>query len=212
MAREASVHHPVFARLFAWGASNAPAEQTDHRRRLLEGLSGRVVEVGAGNGLNFAHYPTAVTEVVAVEPEPYLRSKAEEAAGRAPVPVRVVDGLADSLPLQDAEFDAGVASLVLCSVPDQATALAELRRVIRSGGELRFYEHVLSHDPDAARGQHRTDRWWPRFSGGCHPNRDTPGAIEAAGFEMERCERFAFRPVFFLKAIEPHVIGAARRT
>jgi SAM-dependent methyltransferase len=212
MASEASVHHPVFARLFAWGASNAPAEQTEHRRRLLEGLSGRVVEVGAGNGLNFPHYPADVTEVVAVEPEPYLRSKAEEAAARAPVPVRVLDGLADALPAQDAEFDAGVASLVLCSVPDQATALAELRRVIRPGGDLRFYEHVLSHDPAAARGQHRTDRWWPRFSGGCHPNRDTPGAIEAAGFEMERCERFAFKPFFLLKAIEPHVIGSARRT
>ena len=82
MASEASVHHPIFARLFAWGASNAPAEQTEHRRKLLEGLSGRVVEVGAGNGLNFPHYPAEVTEVLAVEPEPYLREKAGEAAGR----------------------------------------------------------------------------------------------------------------------------------
>ena len=211
MASEASVHHPIFARLFAWGASNAPPAQTEHRRSMLEGLSGRVVEVGAGNGLNFPHYPAEVTEVVAVEPEPYLRAKAEEAAARVAVPVRVVDGLADALPARDGEFDAGVASLVLCSVPDQATALAELRRVIRPGGELRFYEHVLSRDADAARGQHRTDRWWPRFSGGCHPNRDTPGAIEAAGFEIERCERFSFKPFFLLKAIEPHVIGAARR-
>ena len=211
MASEASVHHPIFARLFAWGASNAPAEQIEHRHRVLEGLAGRVVEVGAGNGLNFPHYPDTVTEVVAVEPEAYLRSKAEEAAARAPVPVRVVDGVADALPAGDGEFDAGVASLVLCSVPDQASALAELRRVIRPGGELRFYEHVLSKDPRAARGQHRTDRVWPRFAGGCHPNRDTPAAIEAAGFEIERCERFSFKPIFFLKAIEPHVIGTARR-
>jgi SAM-dependent methyltransferase len=211
MASEASVHHPIFARLFAWGASNAPPAQTEHRRRLLEGLSGRVIEVGAGNGLNFPHYPSAVTEVVAVEPEPYLRVKAQEAGAQAPVPVRVADGVADALPAADGEFDAGVASLVLCSVPDQATALAELRRAIKPGGELRFYEHVLSHDTRAARAQHRTDRVWPRFSGGCHPNRDTPGAIEAAGFEIERCERFTFRPFFLLKAIEPHVIGSARR-
>jgi SAM-dependent methyltransferase len=211
MASEASVHHPIFARLFAWGASNAPAEQTEHRRRLLEGLAGRVVEVGAGNGLNFPHYPTAVTEVLAVEPEQYLRTRAEEAAAAAPVPVRVVDGLADSLPAGDGEFDAGVASLVLCSVPDQASALAELRRVLCPGGELRFYEHVRAQDPKAARAQDRTNRLWPRFAGGCHPNRDTPAAIEAAGFEIERCERFAFKPFFLLKAIEPHVIGVARR-
>ena len=211
MASEASVHHPIFARLFAWGASNAPPQQTEHRRRLLEGLSGRVVEVGAGNGLNFPHYPATVTEVVAVEPEAYLRSKAEVAAAGAPVPIRVVDGLADALPAADGEFDAGVASLVLCSVPDQATALAELRRAIRPGGELRFYEHVLSQDTRAARGQHRTDRVWPRFAGGCHPNRDTPAAIAAAGFDIERCERFSFKPFFLLKAIEPHVIGTAKR-
>jgi SAM-dependent methyltransferase len=210
MASADTVHHPIFARLFAWGASNAPAEQTEHRRRLLAGLSGRVIEVGAGNGLNFPHYPPEVTEVLAVEPESYLRQKAEQAAAAAPVPVRVVDGVADPLPAGDASFDAGVASLVLCSVPDQAGALAELRRVIRSGGELRFYEHVRSPDPGDARSQDRINRLWPRFSGGCHPNRDTPSAIEAAGFEIERCERFTFRPFVLLKAIEPHVIGTAR--
>ena len=147
MASEASVHHPIFARLFAWGASNAPAEQTEHRRGCWQGLSGRVIEVGAGNGLNFPHYPPEVTEVLAVEPEPYLRGEgARRRPRRRPVPVRVVDGLADSLPAEDASFDAGVASLVLCSVPDQAVALAELRRVIRPGGELRFYEHVRAQD------------------------------------------------------------------
>ncbi len=211
MASEASVHHPIFARLFAWGASNAPAEQTEHRRKLLEGLSGRVIEVGAGNGLNFPHYPAEVTEVLAVEPEPYLREKAEEAAPRAPVPVRVVDGLADSLPAGDGEFDAGVASLVLCSVPRPPVALAELHRVIRPGGELRFYEHVRAEDSRHARSQDRINRLWPHFAGGCHPNRDTPASIEAAGFQIERCDRFRFKPVIGMKAIEPHVIGVARR-
>src|SRR4051812_30752916 len=124
--------HPFFARL--WIKSSPKAEQrgvADHRDDLLAGLSGRVLELGAGNGLNFAHYPPEVTEVVAVEPEPTLRTAAEEAARDAPVPVRVVDGLADRLPVGDGEFDAAVASLVLCSVPDQADALVELRRVIR---------------------------------------------------------------------------------
>ena len=211
MAGETGVHHPIFARLFAWGASNAPEEQTDHRRRLLAGLSGRVVEVGAGNGLNFPHYPPEVTEVLAVEPEPFLRDKATQAAAKAPVPVHVVDGLADALPAEEASYDAGVASLVLCSVPEQGRALAELRRVIRPGGELRFYEHVRAHDARVARSQDRINKLWPRFSGGCHPNRDTPASIEAAGFEIEQCDRFTFRPFFLLKAIEPHVIGVARR-
>ena len=211
MASDTSVHHPIFARLFAWGASNAPAEQLEHRRRVLEGLSGRVIEVGAGNGLNFPHYPATVTEVLAVEPEAYLRGKAEEAAAKASVPVRVVDGVADSLPAEAGSFDAGVASLVLCSVPDPAVALAELRRVIRPGGELRFYEHVRAKDARHARSQDRINRLWPHFSGGCHPNRDTPASIEAAGFEIESCDRFKFKPVVGMKAIEPHVIGVARR-
>jgi SAM-dependent methyltransferase len=212
MASEGSVHHPIFARLFSWGVSNAPDEQMDHRRRLLDGLSGRVIEVGAGNGINFALYPPAVTELLAVEPEGYLRRRAEQAAADAPLTVRVVDGLADSLPAEDASFDAGVASLVLCSVPAQDRALAELRRVIRPGGELHFYEHVRAHDARHQRLQDRTNRWWPRFSGGCHPNRDTPAAIEAAGFEIEQCDRFKFKPMAGMKAIEPHVIGVARRT
>jgi hypothetical protein len=89
--------------------------------------------------------------------------------------------------------------------------MAELRRVIRPGGELRFYEHVRAQDSGHARSQDRIDRLWPRFSGGCHPNRDTPAAIAAAGFEIETCERFTFRPFVLLKAIEPHVIGIARR-
>src|SRR6184192_3710117 len=111
---------------------------------MLEGLAGRVLEVGAGNGLNFVHYPDTVTEVVAIEPEPFLRARAEEAANLTTVPIRVVDGVAGRLPVDDQSMDAAVASLVLCSVPDQAAALAELRRVIRPGGQLRFYEHVHS--------------------------------------------------------------------
>ena len=113
----------------------------EHRRRLVAGLSGRVIEVGAGHGANFAHYPAGVTEVVAVEPEPTLRGLAEKAARAAAVRVSVLDGTAEALPGDG--YDAAVTSLVLCSVPDQATALAEIRRVLRPGGELRFYEHVV---------------------------------------------------------------------
>src|SRR5690349_23712269 len=111
------------------------------RRRLLAGLSGRVIEVGAGNGLNFAHYPGAVSEVVAIEPERSLRHMAVDAALRAQVPVDVAPGAAEALPVKSEAFDAAVVSLVLCSVRDVPRALAEVRRVVRPGGTVRVFEH-----------------------------------------------------------------------
>jgi SAM-dependent methyltransferase len=206
-----AVHHPIFARLFDRLVRSADPQQAEHRVELLAGLAGRVIEVGAGNGINFANYPAAVTEVVAVEPEAYLRQKAVQAATTAPVPVTVVDGLADALPVADDSFDAAVSSLVLCSVTDQSRALAEVMRVLRPGGELRFYEHVLAEDPKVARLQNRIEGVWRFCAGGCHPNRDTPGAIEAAGFRIERCRRFPFKPGPLMTVVEPHVIGVARR-
>ena len=206
-----AVRHPIFARLYAWMSPRAEANGVaELRRETLDGLSGRVLELGAGNGLNFAHYPTTVSEVVAVEPEDYLRQRAQDAAIAAPVPVTVTDAVADQLPFPDGGFDAAVASLVLCSVPDQATALAELRRVLRPGGELRFFEHVRPRHPRTAKLWQRADDSgiYPRISGGCHAARDTEAAIRAAGFDVERCRRFPFRggPV-----TAPHIIGMARK-
>ena len=124
------------------------------RRELLSGLSGHVLEVGAGNGMNFGHYPGTVEEVVAVEPEPYLRARAQDATHDAAVRIVVEDALADELPHEPGSFDAVVACLVLCSVPDSKRAVAELRRVLKSGGELRFLEHVSSSRSRKARIQH----------------------------------------------------------
>ena len=183
----------------------------EHRHKMLGGLVGRVIEVGAGTGLNFSHYPASVTEVLAVEPEPYLRDKASGAARGAQVPVTVVDGTADRLPATDGSFDAGVVSLVLCSVPDPASALAELHRVIRPGGELRFYEHIRAEHPGLARWQDRLDRIWPRLGGGCHANRRTVEAIEASGFSIERARRFTFRPSALTTLTSTHALGVARR-
>jgi ubiquinone/menaquinone biosynthesis C-methylase UbiE len=208
----AEVRHPIFARLYARFAPKADAAgASEHRQELLAGLSGRALELGAGSGLNFAYYPAEVSEVVAVEPESYLRGQAQQAARDAPVDVTVVDGTADVLPFEDGSFDAAVASLVLCSVPDQARALGELHRVLRPGGELRFYEHVRPSNPRKAVWWQRLDDWniWPRLAGGCHVSRDTGAAIEAAGFEVERLRRFPFKaggPVSV-----PHILGAARR-
>jgi ubiquinone/menaquinone biosynthesis C-methylase UbiE len=209
---EEKVHHPIFARLYLRMTKSRTARgEEEHRRRLLAGISGRVIEVGAGNGLNFPFYPETVTEVLAVEPESTLRAAALEAAREAPVRIEVMDGVSSKLPAADGSFDAGIASLVLCSVPDQASALAELRRVIRPGGELRFYEHVVSERPFPARLQRIADAtFWPRVGGGCHMSRDTTRAIEEAGFAIENCDRFPFSPGAPVPPLA-HVLGVARR-
>jgi ubiquinone/menaquinone biosynthesis C-methylase UbiE len=208
-----AVRHPIFARVFDRLSRKVEDRgQAEHRGELLAGLEGRVIEVGAGNGLNFAHYPASVAEVVAVEPEPYLRERAQEAAATARAAIRVVDGTAERLPAEAASFDAGVASLVLCSVADQAAALGELRRVIRPGGELRFYEHVRAGGPGMARAQRIADRtFWPYLAGGCHASRETAAAIAAAGFEIEACRSFRFAPSPLVALVAPHVLGVARR-
>lgn len=208
------VDHPIFSRIYPRFAVEADRRgQAEHRAELLAGASGRVVELGAGTGRNFRHYPVTVSELIAVEPEPRLRRLAEVEATRVAVNVRVVEGVASRLPLEDGTCDVGVASLVLCSVPDPARALAELRRVIRPGGELRFYEHVASLQPGLARAQRLVDRlFWPNLSGGCHCGRDTLAAIERAGFAVETCRRFRFKPsplIGFWTA--PHVLSVARR-
>jgi ubiquinone/menaquinone biosynthesis C-methylase UbiE len=206
------VHHPLFARVFERVSTRAEAAgQAEHRRTLLADLKGRVVEIGAGNGLNFRHYPASVTELVAVEPEPYLRERARKAAAGAEIQITVVDGTAEDLPAPDATFDAAVASLVLCSVIGLPRAIEELHRVIRPGGELRFYEHVLSRRHGFARLQRAADTIWPMFAGGCHTARNTVAAIESAGFTIERLDRFPFRPCRVALPVTPHVLGRARR-
>lgn len=205
-----AVHHPIFARVFA---RLVGVEETkggaDHRAELLAGLRGRVVEIGAGTGANFKHYPDSVTEIVAVEPEPYLRARAREAVPDVSVRVTILDGIADRLPLERAGFDAAVTSLVLCSVPDQASALAEIRRVLRPDGELRFYEHVRASTPGLARFQATIDRVWPFFGGGCHTSRTTLSSISDAGFEVTRVREFDFRPSIFSAPVAPHILGRA---
>jgi ubiquinone/menaquinone biosynthesis C-methylase UbiE len=210
MSRE--VNHPFFARFLAGVAARAEGGEEDGlRSELLAGLSGRVIEIGAGTGPNFRLYPETVTEIVAVEPEDYLRAKAEEAAARAGRPIRLVDALADRLPFEDASFDAAVVAQVLCSVPDQAAALNEVRRILKPDGELRFYEHVLARDPRRARFQRLAGKVTPHIAGGCHPDRETGRAIEDAGFEIQRCRRFSFSQSPLDLPVAPRILGAARR-
>jgi SAM-dependent methyltransferase len=204
------IRNPLFARLFPLCARLMERDAAAHRHDLLHGLRGRVVEIGAGNGMNFPHYGTGVEEVSAIEPEPYLRAKAVAAAAEASVAVSVVAAVADRLPFEDASFDAGVCSLVLCSVADPAAALAELRRVLRPASELRFFEHVRGPTARKARVQHAFDRSgvWPRVAGGCHCARDTGAVITAAGFAITSLREVGVGPSWGLTHL--HVLGAAR--
>ncbi|WP_369387820.1 class I SAM-dependent methyltransferase [Streptomyces sp. CG1] len=181
------VHHPLFARFYARYSVSAETRLgvAGLRERLLAGLSGRVIEIGAGNGLNFSHYPGTVAEVVAIEPEPLLRQLALESALRAQVPVDVVPGAAEALPVKSEAFDAAVLSLVLCSVRDVARALGEVRRVVKPGGQVRFFEHGLGGGRLMTLTQRTLDRTvWPTLTGGCHLSRQPVAALRAAGFTL----------------------------
>lgn len=204
------VNHPRFARMYpklaAWAEEHGAQE---HRAESLAPATGRVLEIGAGHGLNFPHYPDTVTEVVALEPERTLRDLAREAAPKARVPVTVSDGVAERLPAGDASYDTVVCSLVLCSVRDLPTALAEIRRVLRPGGHLCFYEHIRSRSRGFAAYQCAVDLLWPHISGGCRVSRRTDRAIPGAGFTMKHVRHFRFPPGRNPAPTAPFMIGLA---
>jgi len=204
----------MFSRLYAagydrWMARLDRRGGEDHRRRLVGDADGDVLEIGAGTGMSFPHYRKAA-RVVALEPDPGMRARAERRAGRGAVPVEVIDGDGMKLSFADGSFDTVIFGLVLCTIPDPDRALSEARRVLRPGGHLRFYEHVRSPDPTVARSQDRYERPWRWFGRGCHCNRDTPAAIERAGFEVLVLDRFDMPGV--PRIVRPHAEGVARPT
>ena len=163
------------------------------RKGLLAHAGGETLEVGAGTGLNLAHYPRAVTRLVLSEPDEHMRAKlqAKLDAATALPHAEVVEASADALPYPDASFDSVVATMMLCTVPDPPSALAELRRVLRPDGRLLVLEHVRSERPGIARLQDAVTPLYGFVGRGCHPNRDTLAAIRAAGFgvDEDRIER-----------------------
>jgi ubiquinone/menaquinone biosynthesis C-methylase UbiE len=198
--------HPVFARVYERISRAASAAgEIEYRADLAREASGLVLEPGAGNGLNFAHYRLAEM-VVAMEPEPTMLRMSAERARAASVTVRLVRGAAEDLPFPDRAFDTVVISLMLCSVSDPTAAVAEFRRVLRPGGTLRFLEHVRSRRRFWAGVQDVAAGPWSWFAGGCHPNRDTLATLKEAGFDV-RGRGFPFGPP---TPCRPHVLGVAR--
>jgi SAM-dependent methyltransferase len=184
----------------------------DIRRRVLSGLRGDVIEVGSGDGRSFEHYPPELARLLAVEPDPAARATAAPRAADRPFPIEIVEGDAAALPAGDAAFDAAVVMGLLCSVPDPAAALAELRRVLKPGGELRFWEHVRSGNAAFRGVQHAVDRlFWTKALGGCETTRDTLAAIRAAGFEVDRVDHGFHSSSLLTITSAPYVLGVARR-
>ncbi len=196
----------------------APAEEAcfrDWRGELLARLHGEVLEIGAGTGANVDRYPASVRRVVFTEPDRLMRKrlKAKLTEARAdgsflPVSADVLPDSGSELSAADASFDAVVATLVLCSVPDPAAVLAELRRVLKPGGRLVFLEHVAADDkPDRLKWQRRVEPVWKRVVGGCHLTRRTADTIAEAGFTIEAITRESARKATPL--VRPTIRGTA---
>jgi len=204
-----AVSHPVFARAFpAMSRALEAGGMAGRRKDLLAGLGRRGHRHRRRHRTGLRSLPRRRDRVLAVEPEPRLRALATAAARAVPVPVEVTGGTAGALPAADAGYDAAAASFVLCTVPDQDAALAEIRRVLRPGATLCFLEHLRAGTPGLVRVQRLLAATvWPHLLGRCHLSRDTAAAIKRAGFTITTLEHFLFpaarTPVSF------HIAGHA---
>ena len=162
----------------------------EQRARVCDGLAGEVVEIGFGSGLNAPFYPRAVTGVAAVEPADVAWKLAAQRVRAAGVPVERAGLDGQSLPFEDDRFDAALSTWTMCTIPDLQAALAELRRVLKPGGELHFVEHGLAPDENVQRWQHQLNPVQNRLFGGCHLDRPIVESIRAAGFEVRDVDTF----------------------
>ena len=188
------------------GAASERAGLAARRRGLLAHARGRVLEVGAGTGINLEHYPEGVEELVLVEPERAMARKLEQRLRELGRVARIVEADAEALPFDDGSFDAVACTLVLCNVANPQAALREMRRVLRPGGSFLFLEHVRSDDPPTARLQDRVNPAWRFVSNGCNCNRRTLSLIEGS-FSVAEVERGEIPEA--LRIVRPLVSGRA---
>lgn len=202
--------NPFFARVWMTLSGHEPESLRRLRTANLEGLTGRVLEVGAGTGTNFALYPAAVSEVIALEPEPRLAEVARRAAAAAPVPVTVSTATIEEFGT-DELFDAVVCSLVLCSVDNPDTVVQQLYSMLKPGGQLRYLEHVAGVGLRATLQKVADATLWPRLLGNCHTHRNTEATIAAAGFSVENARRDQTLPGWLPLPVSEFAIGRAVR-
>jgi 2-polyprenyl-3-methyl-5-hydroxy-6-metoxy-1,4-benzoquinol methylase len=206
------VDNPFFARLWTFLSRHETDAIRQLRRENLAGLSGRVLEVGAGTGTNFEFYPDTVTEVVAVEPERRLAELAQQAAAAAPIPVTVSTDTVEQYMASGSEpFDAVVCSLVLCSVEEPQSVLRELHSLLRPGGELRYLEHIASTGARARLQKFADATFWPRMLGNCHTHRHTEQSIVGAGFAVSGARREWTMPAWVPLPVAEFAIGRATK-
>jgi ubiquinone/menaquinone biosynthesis C-methylase UbiE len=179
------------------------------RQRVVQGVRGRVLEIGVGSGPNLPLYGREVTSLQGVDPSPYLLGLARRTAGWLPFPVTLLEQSAEHLPLPDASIDTAVVTWALCSIPDPVAALKEVRRVLVPGGQLRFVEHGLSPAEGLGRWQRRLSPLWSRLAGGCRLDRRTDRLLERAGFTIEQMETGHLLPG--PRLLTYHYLGCARR-
>ena len=160
------------------------------REKCLAGSEGEVLEVGFGNGLNLRHYPPQVKKLVGVDPSSEAEKLARKDIRRMSFPVEVHTASAEALPFADARFDTVAITWTLCTIPDPARALNEMKRVLKESGRLHFVEHGLAAEPGVVRWQHRLNPIQKALCGGCHLNRDIGALIIGAGFHMESIETY----------------------
>lgn len=205
-----TLDHPFFSRIWPTIAAHETEQIRALRRENLAGLSGRVLEVGAGTGTNFALYPESVVQVVAVEPEQRLAGRAREAAADAGVSVAVANRTVESFSA-DEPFDAVVCSLVLCSVDRPDSVLRHLYSLLRPGGELRYLEHAASGGIRGRFQQLADATIWPKLAGNCHTHRRTESSIRGAGFEVDSTRTERALPAWVPMPVSEFVLGRARR-
>jgi ubiquinone/menaquinone biosynthesis C-methylase UbiE len=159
-----------------------------YRKRVLSAARGRVLEIGIGSGLNLPLYPSHVGEVVGLDPAPRLIAMAERAAREASIRTRFIEGSAEAIPLESHSVDTAVVTWTLCSIPDVVAALREMRRALKSDGQLLFVEHGQAPEEQVRKWQDRLTPAWKCIGGGCHLNRPIGQLIESAGFHIEQLE------------------------
>jgi len=211
MVTDSQVNSHWYKRLFAWLMANGTAEYeekiSDRKRSLFTNLHGKILEIGPGTGPNLSYYPSDI-QWIGIEPNPFMHSYLQKEADKLGLNIDIRTATAEKLDAEDSSVDTVISTLVLCSVPDLASTLQEILRVLKPGGRFLFIEHVAAPNGTFLRSVQNTVKpVWQVLGDGCNPNRETGSALENAGFASVDYQKFD-APV---PLVTPHIIGVATK-